>query len=82
MDKFRMAIRLQPEFDRGCYNLGTVFYTFASAQAKDAPGAQPKGAPTCCLPYLPAGHSTSATSSPPAACNMPHHPPPPPHTHP
>ena len=29
--KFRLAIRGRPDFDRGCYNLGTVFYTFACA---------------------------------------------------
>ncbi len=27
--KFRRAIRLRPEFDRACYNLGTVFYSHA-----------------------------------------------------
>eukprot|EP00879_Flechtneria_rotunda_P021099 GHRR01022228.1.p1 GENE.GHRR01022228.1~~GHRR01022228.1.p1 ORF type:complete len:452 (+),score=168.60 GHRR01022228.1:388-1743(+) len=31
MDKFRLALRSRPDFDRGCYNLGTVFYTFAMA---------------------------------------------------
>lgn len=38
MEKFRAAIRQLPEFDRGCYNLGTVFYTFASAQTKEGSG--------------------------------------------
>ncbi|KAF8072959.1 HLB1 [Scenedesmus sp. PABB004] len=31
MDKFRLALRGRPDFDRGTYNLGTVFYTFAMA---------------------------------------------------
>jgi len=30
--KFRRAIRMRPEFDRACYNLGTVFYSHAIAQ--------------------------------------------------
>jgi hypothetical protein len=29
--KFRRAIRLRPEFDRACYNLGTVCYSHAHA---------------------------------------------------
>ena len=29
--KFRGAIRLRPEFDRACYNLGTVYYSHAHA---------------------------------------------------
>lgn len=29
--KFRQAIRLRPEFDRACYNLGTVLYSHAIA---------------------------------------------------
>lgn len=28
--KFRQAIRLRPEFDRACYNLGTVLYSYAT----------------------------------------------------
>ena len=35
--KFRRAIRLRPEFDRACYNLGTVVYAHAGTLA--APGA-------------------------------------------
>jgi len=35
--KFRRAIRLRPEFDRACYNLGTVVYAHAGMLA--APGA-------------------------------------------
>ncbi|GLC41926.1 hypothetical protein PLESTF_000101200 [Pleodorina starrii] len=31
LEKFRHAIRLRPDFDRGCYNLGTVLYTYACA---------------------------------------------------
>ena len=29
VQKFRQAIRLRPEFDRACYNLGTVYYSHA-----------------------------------------------------
>lgn len=29
--RFRRAIRLRPEFDRACYNLGTVVYSHAFA---------------------------------------------------
>ncbi|GAX80584.1 hypothetical protein CEUSTIGMA_g8021.t1 [Chlamydomonas eustigma] len=29
MEKFRCALRMRPDFDRGCYNLGTVSYTYA-----------------------------------------------------
>lgn len=36
MDKFRLTLRSRPDFDRGCYNLGTVFYTFAMALQGDA----------------------------------------------
>lgn len=36
MEKFRLTIRSRPDFDRGCYNLGTVFYTFAMALQGDA----------------------------------------------
>eukprot|EP00882_Tetradesmus_deserticola_P029949 GHRQ01033586.1.p1 GENE.GHRQ01033586.1~~GHRQ01033586.1.p1 ORF type:complete len:292 (+),score=102.29 GHRQ01033586.1:299-1174(+) len=38
MDKFRLALRSRPDFDRGCYNLGTVFYTFAMALQSDTGG--------------------------------------------
>ena len=31
VSKFRRAIRLRPDFDRACYNLGTVCYAHASA---------------------------------------------------
>ncbi|KAK9803421.1 hypothetical protein WJX72_010561 [[Myrmecia] bisecta] len=34
--KFRRAIRLRPEFDRACYNLGTVFYAHACVLQNDA----------------------------------------------
>ena len=34
--KFRRAIRLRPEFDRACYNLGTVYYAYASTLQMDA----------------------------------------------
>lgn len=40
--KFRQAIRSRPDFDRGCYNLGTVFYTHACALQTEL-AAQPKG---------------------------------------
>eukprot|EP00210_Caulerpa_lentillifera_P000187 g182.t1 len=29
IDKFRRAIRLRLDFDHGCYNMGTIFYTHA-----------------------------------------------------
>ena len=29
--KFRRAIRQRPDFDRACYNLGTVYYAHAGA---------------------------------------------------
>jgi hypothetical protein len=38
MEKFRLTIRSRPDFDRGCYNLGTVFYTFAMALQGDTGG--------------------------------------------
>jgi hypothetical protein len=31
VSKFRRAIRLRPDFDRACYNLGTVCYAHATA---------------------------------------------------
>lgn len=34
--KFRRAIRLRPEFDRACYNLGTVYYAYATSLQMDA----------------------------------------------
>ena len=37
--KFRAAIRLRPEFDRACYNLGTVYYSHAFALQTDAQAA-------------------------------------------
>lgn len=40
MEKFRLTLRSRPDFDRGCYNLGTVFYTFAMALQGDAGGLQ------------------------------------------
>jgi hypothetical protein len=45
MGKFRLALRSRPDFDRGAYNLGTVFYTFALALQSE-PG-QPKGGSVC-----------------------------------
>lgn len=44
MAKFRLAIRARPDFDRGCYNLGTVFYTFACAVQSEQ--GQPRDAPS------------------------------------
>jgi hypothetical protein len=38
MEKFRLTIRTRPDFDRGCYNLGTVFYTAAMALQGEAGG--------------------------------------------
>ncbi len=35
VSKFRRAIRLRPDFDRACYNLGTVCYAHASALKVD-----------------------------------------------
>ena len=34
--KFRRAIRLRPEFDRACYNLGTVYYAHACSLQNEA----------------------------------------------
>ncbi|KAG2425640.1 hypothetical protein HXX76_013485 [Chlamydomonas incerta] len=31
LEKFRHAVRLRPDFDRGCYNMGTVLYSYACA---------------------------------------------------
>ncbi len=54
--KFRRAIRLRPEFDRACYNLGTVYYSHAMAlqteagkaggQDASAAAASPAGQPS------------------------------------
>lgn len=38
--KFRRAIRQRPEFDRACYNLGTVYYALAESLQESSP-AQP-----------------------------------------
>jgi hypothetical protein len=50
MDKFRLTLRSRPDFDRGCYNLGTVFYTFAMALQGDAgaAGSRSRGAGWVC----------------------------------
>ena len=40
--KFRRAIRLRPEFDRACYNLGTVFYSHAVALQVPPPPPPPR----------------------------------------
>lgn len=52
LHKFRLAVRCAPDFDRGCYNLGTVFYTYActlqtemAAHVKGAPGVGDNMAP-------------------------------------
>ncbi len=48
LEKFRHAVRLRPDFDRGCYNMGTVLYSYACAvQAELA--AQLKGRSVSCL---------------------------------
>jgi hypothetical protein len=44
MDKFRLALRSRPDFDRGCYNLGTVFYTFAMALQSEPDSSLSKSA--------------------------------------
>eukprot|EP00878_Enallax_costatus_P020836 GHUV01022040.1.p1 GENE.GHUV01022040.1~~GHUV01022040.1.p1 ORF type:complete len:347 (+),score=111.87 GHUV01022040.1:674-1714(+) len=44
MEKFRLALRSRPDFDRGCYNLGTVFYTFAMALQGATDTSQSKSA--------------------------------------
>ena len=36
VQKFRKAIRLRPEFDRACYNLGTVYYSHAHTLSSSA----------------------------------------------
>ena len=35
VSKFRRAIRLRPDFDRACYNLGTVCYAHATSLNSD-----------------------------------------------
>ena len=30
IDKFRRSVRFQLDFDHGCYNLGTIYYTHAT----------------------------------------------------
>mmetsp|Transcript_15153 Transcript_15153/g.32883 ORF Transcript_15153/g.32883 Transcript_15153/m.32883 type:complete len:433 (-) Transcript_15153:285-1583(-) len=44
LEKFRCAIRMRPDFDRGCYNLGTVCYTYASTLQAEL-SAQYRGIP-------------------------------------
>lgn len=48
IEKFRHILRQRPDFDRGCYNLGTVFY--ACAQALQREVAQEYKAPGAVLP--------------------------------
>lgn len=38
--KFRRAIRLRPEFDRACYNLGTVYYAHACSLQNEVQNPQ------------------------------------------
>jgi hypothetical protein len=49
MEKFRLAVRTRPDFDRGCYNLGTVFYTFAMALQGETGAQQRRAAGTRAL---------------------------------
>jgi hypothetical protein len=44
IDKFRHILRQRPDFDRGCYNLGTVFYACAQGLQREV-AAEYKGAP-------------------------------------
>ena len=30
IDKFRRSVRFQLDFDHGCYNMGTIYYTHAA----------------------------------------------------
>ncbi|GMH38506.1 hypothetical protein BSKO_06390 [Bryopsis sp. KO-2023] len=41
IDKFRRAIRLRPDFDHGCYNLGTIFYSHACILRTQLQKSQP-----------------------------------------
>jgi hypothetical protein len=36
IEKFRQLLRQRPDFDRGCYNLGTVFYACAQTMQREA----------------------------------------------
>jgi len=49
MEKFRLTLRSRPDFDRGCYNLGTVFYTFAMALQGDAGGLKQGNESRCVI---------------------------------
>lgn len=39
VSKFRRALRVNPEFDRACYNLGTVLFNHAAMLQNDAHNA-------------------------------------------
>lgn len=49
VSKFRRAIRLRPEFDRACYNLGTVYYAHACSLQNEVQSAlaQPEQVGCC-----------------------------------
>lgn len=44
--KFRRAIRLRPEFDRACYNLGTVYYAHACSLQNEVQNPQANQEPS------------------------------------
>lgn len=57
--KFRRAIRLRPEFDRACYNLGTVYYAHACSLQGEVQNAS---AQQVCLRPISPCQLTSAAS--------------------
>jgi hypothetical protein len=82
MDKFRLTLRSRPDFDRGCYNLGTVFYTHALALqgnegVRRARVAAPWGDRRCCA--QPRADRGAAGRCSHASCGPPPHNTPPPH---
>jgi hypothetical protein len=56
IEKFRYSLRLRPDFDRGCYNLGWVYHAHAANLQKEAlggaKGMQLLGATTSCAPRV------------------------------
>ena len=72
--RFRRAIRLRPEFDRACYNLGTVCYSHAhalQAASQSALSSQlTKAGPLLGCPGLSPSEPDATGSNP---SSLPHH---------